>query len=88
MRVCADEETLQSMLEAVARQRKAPEWQREAGRYIPYPARWLRSQAWLDGPCEATAEKHYENERNYVNPPPGEMPEWLKRRLAEDDGEA
>jgi hypothetical protein len=36
------------ILEAVGRQRKTEDWRRDGGRYIPYPASFLRGERWLD----------------------------------------
>jgi hypothetical protein len=53
------------ILEAIARLKTSEQWLREEGRYIPYPATWLRAEGWEDQPdvgvnghCEETrAEK-------------------------------
>jgi len=38
----------QKLLVAVERQRKSPMWQKEAGRFIPFPRKWLEEKRWLD----------------------------------------
>ncbi len=38
----------QTMLDAIAEQKKSADWTREAGRFIPYPATWLNQGRWLD----------------------------------------
>jgi hypothetical protein len=39
---------LAGMLEALERQKASADWQREGGRFIPYPARWLSGRRWED----------------------------------------
>lgn len=39
---------LDRILKAVESQRESPDWRKEQGRYIPYPATWLRAQGWED----------------------------------------
>lgn len=38
------------MAKALDRQRQSQDWQREEGRYIPYPASWLNGRRWEDEP--------------------------------------
>ena len=40
------------LLRAIAVQRGSPQWQKEGGRYIPSPARWLSQKRWEDRPAE------------------------------------
>lgn len=44
-----DDTLLQAMLSAIARQARSPDWLKEAGRFIPYPATWLNNRRWEDG---------------------------------------
>lgn len=46
----ADETLFHAILAALDAQRKSASWQREAGRYIPYPATWLNQRRWEDDP--------------------------------------
>jgi hypothetical protein len=39
---------LQSVLSALEWQTKTEDWKKESGKYIPYPASYLRSRAWED----------------------------------------
>lgn len=41
-------ELTQQILDAVAAQLDTPDWTKDAGRYIPYPATWLNGQRWND----------------------------------------
>ena len=41
--------SLQAMiLEAIENQKHDPDWQKDKGKYIPYPATWLNAMAWED----------------------------------------
>jgi hypothetical protein len=40
---------LDEILAAIEKQRTSPEWIKDGGQYIPYPATWLRKQRWEDG---------------------------------------
>lgn len=39
---------LDTLLDAIERQKKSAQWQKEGGQYIPYPATWLNRGAWED----------------------------------------
>lgn len=41
-------ELLQEMLEALEWQRRLPQWEKNGGQYIPYPATWLNKKRWKD----------------------------------------
>ena len=36
------------ILKAVEAQKRSPDWQKDKGKYIPYPATWLNAMAWED----------------------------------------
>ena len=40
--------SLDALLSAVEAQRKTPQWTKDGGQYIPYPATWLNRGAWED----------------------------------------
>lgn len=42
------EELTQKIISAVQKQKQWPEWQKDGGQYIPYPATWLNSGGWED----------------------------------------
>ena len=44
-----DSSLLAVILGAVASQAQSPEWTKDAGQFIPYPASWLRAKRWQDG---------------------------------------
>ena len=37
-------------VDAISVQRKSAQWQKEGGRYIPFPANWLNQRRWEDQP--------------------------------------
>jgi len=39
---------LSVILNAIEQQKRSPDWQKEGGKYIPYPASWLRGKRWED----------------------------------------
>lgn len=43
-----DEVTQAAIQRALAWQRSTVDWTRDGGRYVPYPATWLRAERWLD----------------------------------------
>lgn len=53
----AERPALSVMLRALDWQRGSATWIRDAGRWIPYPASYLRGRAWEDEPESATAAR-------------------------------
>ena len=49
-----------TILSAVDKQKRSKDWQKEGGKYIPYPATWLNAGAWED---EVEVELHERHER-------------------------
>jgi hypothetical protein len=45
-----DAALLARMLDAIEVSRKSEDWREERGKYVPYPASWLRAAGWLDVP--------------------------------------
>jgi hypothetical protein len=43
-------ELTQRILDAIAAQRNSPDWLKERGKFIPYPASWLNGRRWEDEP--------------------------------------
>jgi hypothetical protein len=43
-----NDDLLTVMLRALERQKSSPDWQKESGRYIPFPATWLNQARWTD----------------------------------------
>ena len=41
---------LDRLIAVLEEQKRSPQWQREGGRFIPYPATWLRQARWEDEP--------------------------------------
>lgn len=44
-----DEPLLARLLKAVGEQAKTQDWQKDGGKFIPYPATWLNGKYWEDG---------------------------------------
>ena len=61
-------ELQQKILNAVSAQSQSPDWQKEEGKYIPYPASWLRGERWEDEPetGAATGESDVEQTDRYL----------------------
>ena len=38
------------LVDAISVQRKSAQWQKEGGRYVPFPANWLNQRRWEDQP--------------------------------------
>lgn len=45
-------ELVQRMINALDWQRKQPDWTKDKGQFIPYPATWLRAEQWEDEPTD------------------------------------
>ena len=41
-------ELFETILAAIATQSQSPDWQKDGGQFIPYPATWLRRKGWED----------------------------------------
>ena len=39
---------VQTLLDAVEAQKRSPQWTRDGGQFIPYPATWLNQRRWED----------------------------------------
>ena len=60
---------VERLLEAINAQIKKPDWQKEDGRYIPAPAKWLNERRWEDGENSQSVEaakKYYETLKGWV----------------------
>ena len=49
-------EPIETLLAAIEQQKKSPDWQKEGGQFIPYPATWLRRGAWMDETAALNSE--------------------------------
>lgn len=43
-----DDQLLETMLEAVRKQKETDQWKKDGGQFIPYPATWLNQHRWED----------------------------------------
>jgi hypothetical protein len=48
MKIKPSEEFTEKIIKAVQKQKLWPEWQKDGGQFIPYPATWLNSGGWDD----------------------------------------
>lgn len=51
------EELLEKMLKAIELAKQSPQWQRDGGQYIPYPATWLNQERWEDSPGDTLPDR-------------------------------
>lgn len=51
-----DAALVDSMVQALDWQKRLPEWTKDGGGYIPYPATWLNARRWEDEPSSAVKE--------------------------------
>lgn len=60
-----DAALLATMLRAIEDQKATPQWQKEGGQFIPYPASWLNSEEWKNevGPAGESAVKPWHDTR-------------------------
>jgi hypothetical protein len=69
---------LKTILEAVEVARDCDDWRKESGKYVPYPASWLRAKGWEDetpGRVGAVKEPYtYPLDLNREELPPGWLP--------------
>lgn len=58
-------QTLVDLMAALERHKLSPDWQKEAGQFVPYPASWLNGRRWEDEPAQLAEV--------------GAQPEWMRR---------
>ena len=76
-----DEAFKQKIIAAVQKQKQWPEWQKDNGQYIPYPATWLNQRRWEDeGIPTAQPDPPQKREYREIRDENGEVVEvvWLK----------
>lgn len=49
------DDLMRSIFEALARQKRSEQWQREGGQFIPHPATWINQRRWEDEVAPVTA---------------------------------
>ena len=54
-----DDALLAKIMKALETAKKDPNWQKEKGQYVPYPASWLRAKGWEDETQEAELENSH-----------------------------
>ena len=50
---------LDTMLEAIRKQKQSGQWRKDNGQYIPYPATWLNQERWNDEPDDCMGNGFY-----------------------------
>lgn len=50
-----------TMIQAVEKQKQSTQWQRDGGQYIPHPATWLNQERWEDEVTTANTVKNYDD---------------------------
>lgn len=82
-----DEALMQTILEAVGKQKLSRQWQENGGQYIPYPATWLNGHRWEDeiettrtGLASAVGKpsRNDYDQRENTEPDMDAVPQWLK----------
>lgn len=53
------EELLQIILAKIEQEKDSEQWQKDGGKYIPYPATWLRSKRWEDEGLDAIEDRRW-----------------------------
>ena len=56
-----DAETVQKILNAIAWQKRQPQWTKDDGQYIPHFSTWLNQERWTDEP--PTPSGNHRNDR-------------------------
>lgn len=85
-----DDDLLQTMLDAIEKQKQTSQWQESGGQFIPYPASWLNGRRWEDevqskvSPIKPVVAQDYE-QREYSEPVYS-SPEDMIKRLNEEMG--
>lgn len=49
-----DEALLETIMQALEAEKQSPDWQKNNGQFIPYPASWLNGRRWEDQPARAS----------------------------------
>ena len=55
-----DDLLIQKILSAIEKQKQSPEWTKDNGRFIPYPATWLNNCRWEDEDSFSEDTKRFE----------------------------
>lgn len=80
MRIANLEDTFPKIMDALAKFKTTPEWKKENGRFIPYPATWIHGERWND---EIHEDKWVALDRELRQ----KHPEWYeKKEDGFDDG--
>lgn len=81
--------SLDTIIQAIERQKKSDQWIKDSGQYIPYPSSWLNKERWNDEltyTAGSVAKKPHSNYFEPVNCPKCEKRIVLKGDLTPDGG--
>lgn len=56
-----DDELLKTMIDAIDAQSRSPDWIKDGGQFIPYPATWLNQKRWEDEISRASPQAQNSN---------------------------
>ena len=59
-KLAPEEKLFGEIIAALEKQKRMKEWQRDNGRFIPYPASWIRGRRWEDMEESGTGGKNYD----------------------------
>jgi hypothetical protein len=65
-----DEQLVETMISTIRRAKTSDDWSKEGGKYIPYPATWLRARGWEDQETEIHEESEIEKWKRLHSPMP------------------
>ena len=76
---------VETVLIAIEHQRHSPQWTKDGGQFVPYPATWLRRQGWLDEPDDDPDGIGDQNRAGGRMPTPEELAEIEQEIQARKD---
>ena len=76
------DELITAIMEKLSALKKSPDWTKENGKYIPYPATWLNKEGWND-----EVKPSFEGSQGSNPEQVRRNAEWMKRMLEEDEDE-
>lgn len=76
IKIASSSDMLLLISEALEAAKKSDQWQRENGRYIPMPAKWLREKRWLDKPTTHQSSGQT-SDRNNSSYDLNEIDKWI-----------
>ncbi len=79
-------ETIAAIMAKLPKLIASPDWQKESGRFVPYPSTWLNAQGWLDEVSPSAAPSGDKNRAGVTIPANARKnAEWMRRALEEEE---